>query len=229
MKKEFKMDARRLMKSAIETNNLKMARQAYEKDLNCIYCDFGSKYQPANALVYACMVGSDKIVKFILDNAVYNEKEQEELFKKGVECVRSNIELFEKDLEDMPKPIRDTVHSCNKVILDMLLNYNRKPVKKQTYAVTLDYFKKMLYMELSDKVKHVSRIESFQSIFKYAYNFTGKKQTDKNLTEEERKIFDYAKELVRKMTDNPNITIRTILDNERSQNQIIHKNSGMEK
>lgn len=221
------MDAYRLMGNAIEINDLKSVYRAYAKDPNCIYYNFGSKYQPINALVYACMTGSNKIVKFILDNAVYNEKEQEELFKKGVECVRSNIELFEND--DTPKPIRDAVHSCNKVILDMLLNYNRKPEKKQTYAVTLDYFKKMLYMELSDKVKHVSRIESFQSIFKYAYNFTGKKQTDKNLTEEERKIFDYTKELVRKMTDNPNITIRTILDNERSQNQIIHKNSGMEK
>ena len=223
------MNSYKLMESAIEINNLKMARQAFAKDPNCIYSNFGNKHQPINALVYACMVGSDKIVKFILDNAIYNEQEQNDLFQKGIECVRNNIELFESNNEDMPQPIRNSIHSCNRVILDMLLHYNRKPEKKQTYAITLDYFKKMLYMKLSDKVKHVSRIESFQSIFKYACDFTGKKQTNKDLTQEERKIFDYTKELVRKMTDNPNITIREILDNERAQNKIIHKNSGMEK
>ena len=76
---------------------------------------------------------------------------------------------------------------------------------------SLNNFKIQLYHELENEMENMSRIDIFKYIFKRASEYTGINPTDKNITPTQKEIFDYAKELVRKMTDNADMPIKKIL------------------
>lgn len=89
--------------------------------------------------------------------------------------------------------------------------YEQNFLPQPNEICSLNNFKTQLYRELEKETENMSRIDIFKHIFKRASEYTGINPTDKNITPTQKEIFDYAKELVRKMTDNPTIQAEKIL------------------
>ena len=89
--------------------------------------------------------------------------------------------------------------------------YEQNFLPQPNEICSLDNFKTQLYRELEKETENMSRINIFKYIFKRASEYTGINPTDKNITPTQKEIFDYAKELVRKMTDNADMPIKKIL------------------
>lgn len=74
---------------------------------------------------------------------------------------------------------------------------------------SIDIFNTFLYSRLKNKTR-LTNIERYRLIFQTAQKFTGKTMTDKNISPEQKNVFDYAKLLVTQMSKN-NLSHQQIL------------------
>ena len=107
--------------------------------------------------------------------------------------------------------------------------YEQNFLPQPNEICSLNNFKTQLYHEIENEMENMSRINIFKYIFKRASEYTGINPTDKNITPTQKEIFDYAKELVRKMMDNSNIQAKKILTAECVQNESLSKKSENER
>lgn len=107
--------------------------------------------------------------------------------------------------------------------------YEQNFLPQPNEICSLNNFKTQLYHELENEMENMSRINIFKYIFKRASEYTGINPTDKNITPTQKEIFDYAKELVRKMMDNSNIQAKKILTAGCVQNESLSKKSENER
>ena len=112
-------------------------------------------------------------------------------------------------------------------LLQTWYEQNFLPQPNENYS--LDNFKTQLYRELEKETENMSRIDIFKHIFKSAVQYTGVNPTDKNITPEQKEIFDYAKELVRTMIDNTDIPIKKILTHSIGKNINIANNRSLQR
>ena len=107
--------------------------------------------------------------------------------------------------------------------------YEQNFLPQPNEICSLNNFKSQLYRELEKETENMSRIDIFKHIFKSAVQYTGVNSTDKNMTPEQKEIFDYAKELVRTMTDNADMPIKKILTHSIGKNINIANNRSLQR